>query len=106
MLAERSSTMPYVTDDDSKAVQRITEIERQLQYAKRECGRGRGGEMPRPSAAELAEQEREGKVLTDRLQALATARELQRALASPALHAQERALAKASPKKMKDFGYR
>ena len=45
-------------------------------------------------------------MLTDRLQALATALELQRALASPALHEQERTLAKASPKKMKDFGYR
>lgn len=98
--------MPYVTDDDSKAVQRITEIERQLQEAKAEFGRWLAGGSTPTSAAELAEQEREGKVLTDRLQALATARELQRALASPALHAQERALAKASPKKMKDFGYR
>ena len=31
---------------------------------------------------------------------------MQLALASPALHEQERTLAKASPKKMKDFGYR
>jgi len=36
---------------------------------------------------------------------VAIALELQRALASPALHEQERKLAKASPKKMKDFGY-
>jgi len=31
--------MPYVTDDDSKAVQRITEIQRQLQEAKAEFER-------------------------------------------------------------------
>ena len=37
---------------------------------------------------------------------MATALEVQRALASPALHEQERTLAKASPQKMKDFGYR
>src|SRR3989304_6191624 len=35
-MAERSSTMPYVTDDDSKAVKRIAEIERELQEAKAE----------------------------------------------------------------------
>jgi hypothetical protein len=29
--------MPYVTDDDSKAPQRITEIQRQLQEAKTEA---------------------------------------------------------------------
>jgi len=65
-----------------------------------------GGRSVPSSPAELAQREREGKALTDRLQALATVLELQRALASPALHAQERALAKASPRKMKDFGYR
>ena len=98
--------MPYVTDDDSKAVQRIAEIERQLQEARAEFERWLAEGSTPTSAAELAQREREGKVLTDRLQALATAVELQRALASPALHAQERTLAKASPKKMKDFGYR
>jgi len=98
--------MPYVTDDDSKAVQRITEIERQLQEAKAEFERWLAEGSTSTSAAELAQREREGKVLTDRLQALATAVELQRALASPALHEQERTLAKTSPKKMKDFGYR
>ena len=98
--------MPYVTDDDSKAVQRITEIEQQLQEAKAEFERWLAAGGTPTSAAELAQREREGKALTDRLQALATALELQRALASPALHEQERTLAKASPKKMKDFGYR
>ena len=98
--------MPYVTDDDSKAVQRIAEIEQQLQEAKAELERWLAAGCTPTSAAELAQREREGKALTDRLQALATALEVQRALASPALHEQERTLAKASPKKMKDFGYR
>mgnify|MGYP005842084245 CR=1 FL=1 len=98
--------MPDVTDDDSKAVQRIAEIERQLQEAKGELDRWlAAGDTP-SSAAELAQRERAGKTLTDRLQALATALATQRALASHALHEQERKLAKASPKKMKDFGDR
>jgi len=98
--------MPYVTDDDSKAVQRITKIERRLQEAKAELGRWLATGCTPTTATELAQRERERKALTDQLQALATALELQRALASPALHEQERALAKASPKKMRDFGYR
>ena len=101
--------MPYVTDDDSKAVRRIAEIERELQEAKADLERwlaARTCSGPPTTAAELMAEGTGGKVLTDRLQALATALELQRALASPALHEQERTLAKASPKKMKDFGYR
>jgi hypothetical protein len=98
--------MPYVTDDDSKAARRITEIEQLLQEAKTEWERWLVAGCTPIDAAELAQREREGKALTDRLQALAAALETQRALASPALHAQERALAKASPRKMKDFGYR
>ena len=98
--------MPYVTDDDSKAVRRITEIEGELQEAKAEFERWLAGGCTLTSAAELAQREREAKQHMDRIQALATALELQRALASAALHAQERKLAKMSPKKMKDFGYR
>ena len=98
--------MPYVTDDHSKAVQRITEIKQRLQETKAELDRWLAAEHTPTSAAELARRERDGKVLTDQLQALATALEVQRALTSPALHEQERRLAKASPKKMKDFGYR
>jgi hypothetical protein len=98
--------MPYVTDDDSKAVQRITEIQQRLQETKAEWDRWLAADGTPTTATELAQREREGKSLTDRLQALATALGVQRALASPALHAQERALAKASPKKLKDFGYR
>jgi hypothetical protein len=98
--------MPYITDDDSKAVERITEIERQLQEAKAAFERWLAEGSTPTSGTELARREREGKALTDRLQALATALDVQRALASPALHQQERALAKALPKKMKDFGYR
>lgn len=105
-LAERNSTMPNVTDDDSKAARRIAEIEGKLQEASADLERRLAAGCPPTTAAELIQREREGKVLTDRVQALATALDLQRALASPALHAQERALAKASPKKMKDFGYR
>jgi hypothetical protein len=98
--------MPYVTDDDSKAVRKITEIQGELQEAKAEFERWLAGGCTLTSAAELAQREREAKQHTDRMQALATALELQRALASDALHAQERKLAKMSPKKMKDFGYR
>ena len=98
--------MPYVTDDGSKAVRRIAEIERRLQEAKAELERWLATGGTPTNAAELIQREREGKALTDRLQALAIAREVQCALASPALHEQERALAKASPRKMKDFGYR
>jgi hypothetical protein len=98
--------MPYVTDDDSKAAQKITEIEQQLQEAKAEFDRWLAAGRAPTNAAELAQREREGKQRTDRLQALVTALELQRAMASGALHEQERKLAKASPKKMKDFGYR
>jgi hypothetical protein len=98
--------MPYVTDNDSKAVKRIAEIERQLQDTKLEFDRWLAAGSTPANAAELAKREREAKSLTDRLQALAVALELQRALASPTLQAEERKLAKASPKKMKDFGYR
>ena len=74
--------MPYVTDDESKAARKITEIEQRLQEAKAKFERWlTEGCTPR-GAAELAQREREGKALTDRLQALATALELQRALAS------------------------
>jgi hypothetical protein len=98
--------MPYVTDDDSKAVQRITGIRQRLQEARTDWERWlAAGYMP-TSAAELVQRQREGKALTNRLGALTTALEVQRALASPALHEQERRLAQASPRKMKDFGYR
>ena len=98
--------MPYVTDDDSKATRRITEIERQLQEARAEFERWLAAGRTTINVAELVRGEREGKGWTDRLQALATAVELQRTLAGTAVHEQERMLAKASPKKMKDFGYR
>ena len=96
--------MPYVTDDDSKAAKRIAEIEEQLQEARAEFDRWLAAADTLTGPAELCEREREGKVLTDRLQALATALELQRALASPQVHEQERRMAKASPPK--DEGFR
>lgn len=98
--------MPYVKDDDSKATRRIAELERELQEAKAELDRWLAAAGTRTNAAEVIQRERDGKSLTDRIQALAAALGLQRALASPAVHEQERKLAKASPKKMKDFGYR
>jgi hypothetical protein len=98
--------MPYVTDDDSKAVKKMADIARQLQEAKAEFERWLAAKTAPTDAAELARREREGKTLTDRLQALVTALDLQRALAGAALHEQERKLAKTSPKRMKDFGYR
>jgi len=98
--------MPYVTDDDSKATRKIAEIEQQLQETKAELDRWLAASGTPAGAGELIQREREGKSLTDRLQALATALQLQRTLAGVALHEQERKLAKASPKKMKDFGYR
>jgi len=98
--------MPYVTDDDSKAVQRITEIERELQETKAEFERWLAAGGDPMTAAELSQRERQAKQRTDQLQALATALDVQRALGNPRLHEQERTLAKTSPKKMKDFGYR
>ena len=86
--------MPYVTDDDSKATRRIAEIEGELQEAKADLERWLAAACTPTTAAELIRREREGKVLTDRVQALATALDLQRALASAALHQQERTLAK------------
>jgi hypothetical protein len=98
--------MPYVTDDDSKAARSRAKIERQLQEAKTELGRWLAEGGTPGDAAELVQREQEGKRRTDRLQALAVAIELQRALAGTAVHEQERRLAKALRKKMKDFGYR
>lgn len=98
--------MPYVTDDDSKAFKRIAEIEQELQETITELERfvAAGGTLT--SVGEMVDKERRIKTLTDRIQALMMALELQRGLASPELHEQERKLAKASPRKMKDFGYR
>ena len=61
--------MPYLTDDDSKATRRITEIERRLQEAKAELEQWLAAGHTPINAAELARREREGKQRTDRLQA-------------------------------------
>ena len=71
--------MPYITDDDSKAAKKIAEIEQQLQETKAELDRWLAGGSTPSSATELAQREQEGKALTDRLQALATALQMQRA---------------------------
>jgi hypothetical protein len=98
--------MPYVTDDDSKAVRRIAEIAQELQETKAKLDNWLAAAATPRSAEEVMARERGTKALTDRIQALATALEWQRSLAGAELHAQERKFAKASPKKMKDFGYR
>jgi hypothetical protein len=98
--------MPYVTDDDSKAVRRIAEIEQELQETIEEFERRLAAQTTPMNAEQMVEWERETKALTDRIQALTTALALQRALANPMLHEQERQLGKGSPKRMKDFGYR
>ena len=102
-LPSDSPTMPYGTGD-SKAVQRITAIQRQLQEARSEFGQWLTAGPALKGAAELAQRERQGKALTDRLQALATALDLQRALVSPDMQEQERKLG--SSKRLKNFGYR
>ena len=98
--------MPYVTDNDSKAVRRIAEIERELQEAKAELDQWIGVASTPKNAAEVMARERFTKTLTDRIQALTSALEMQRALASATVHEQERMLATLAPKRLKDFGYR
>lgn len=98
--------MPYVTDNDSKAVARIAEIAKELQETRADFSRRVAEQYVPTAVTEVIERERSIKALTDRIQALSMALELQRALGSPAIHEQERQLAKGSPKKMKDFGYR
>lgn len=98
--------MPYVTDDDSKATKRIAEIEQELQEAKSQWEKWLATLSVPLSAPELMAWEAQTKAYTDQIQALATALRLQRALVDPALHEQERKLARSSPKRMKNFGYR
>lgn len=80
--------MPDITDDDSKAVKKIAEIEQQLQETKSELDRWLAAGSTPSNASELAQREQEGKVLTDRLQALATALQMQRC--SPVSHCTSR----------------
>ena len=61
---------------------------------------------PPRSPAELAEREREFKRLTDQLQSLNTALQLQRTLGSEEQRKKERKCADAGGKKMKNFGFR
>ena len=53
--------MPYFTDDDSKAVKRIAEIEQQLQDTKREFDRWLAAAGTPTNAVELIQRERDGK---------------------------------------------
>lgn len=61
---------------------------------------------PPQDPAELANREREFKRLTDRLQGLSTAEQLQRLLGSEAQRKNERKCADATGKKLKNFGFR
>jgi len=92
--------------DDSKAHNRIIELERELQEAKAELDQALSEPFPLDSAQRVAERERQLKTLTDRVQSLAMALELQRALASDSLHAQELQIAQGAQKKLKNFGFR
>ena len=65
-----------------------------------------GGRSAKSRAMGTGRKEQEERPSRIGSRRMATALGVQRALASPALHAQERAPAKALPKKMKDFGYR
>ena len=80
--------MPYITYYDSKAVKKIAEIEQQLQETKSELDRWLAAGSTPSNASELAQREQEGKALTDRLQALATALQMQRC--SPVSHCTSR----------------
>lgn len=62
--------------------------------------------LPPQNSAELADREREFKRLTDRLQGLSTAEQLQRLLGSEAQRQNERKCADATGKKLKNFGFR
>ena len=61
---------------------------------------------PPKNPGELAQREREFKRLTDQLQSLATARQLQEMLGSEEQRKNERKCAEATGKKMKNFGFR
>jgi hypothetical protein len=62
--------------------------------------------VPPKTPAELTQQERDFKRLTDRRQSLAMALQLQRTLASDEQRTQERKCADATGKKMKNYGFR
>ena len=91
--------------DDSRVAVRLTEIEEAIQETNAQLQALIDG----PSfitAEELAQRERQFKRLTDRLQSLHTARQLQQQLASEELREVERQCADGDGKKMKYYGYR
>ncbi len=81
-------------------------MELELQEAKAELDQGLSESVPLESAEQLAERERQLKMLTDRVQSLATALLIQRTLASEAQYQRERAIARGSQKRLKNFGFR
>ena len=83
----------------------MAEIEESIQETSLQLAQLQSSTPPK-TPAELAQREREFKRLTDQLQSLNTALQLQRTLGSEEQRRQERRCADASGKKMKNFGFR
>jgi len=96
--------MAFVTDDSSVA-NKIAEIEGAIQETNSRLDQLQLAPPPK-NPAELAQQEREFKRLTDQLQSLSAAQQLQVALGSEEQRKSERKCADATGKKMKNFGFR
>ena len=91
--------------DGSRVALRLVEIERAIQEANAQLQALIDGPLF-ITAEELAQREREFRRLTDRLQSLYAAWQLQQQLASEELRKTERQCAHGGGKKMKYYGYR
>jgi hypothetical protein len=96
--------MAFITDDSSVA-NRIAEIEETIQETNSRLEQLRLATPPE-NPVELAQREREFKRLTDQLQSLSIALQLQERLGSEEQRKRERECANATGKKMKNFGFR
>lgn len=94
-----------MADDVSRVACKLTEIDQEIQETNAELQALIDRELFL-TAAELADREREFKRLTDRLQSLNAARQLQRQLASEDLRKTEYECAGSGGGKMKYYGYR
>jgi hypothetical protein len=91
--------------DGSRVALRLIEIDEAIQETNSQLQALINGPLF-ATAEELALREREFKRLTDRLQGLHAAGQLQQQLASEELHKSERQCADSDGKKMKNYGYR
>lgn len=91
--------------DGSRVTRKLAEIELAIQETLAQI-QELAGDAAFQSAEEFIEREREFQRLTDRLQGLHVARQLQHQLASEKLHQTERQCADGDGKKMKNYGYR